>query len=47
MELAINSIVPRSMGNVPFEVAYGYNAHLRMDFTLDTLVQVQSAKEVA
>ena len=47
MELAINSTVARSTGKVPFEVAYGDNVHLPMDFTLDTPVQVRSAKEVA
>ena len=47
MELAINSTVARSTGKVPFEVAYGDNVRLPMDFTLDTPVQVQSAEEVA
>ena len=47
MELAINSTVARSMGKVPFEVVYGDNVRLPMDFTLDTPVQVRSAKEVA
>ena len=47
VELAINSTVARSTGKVPFEVAYGDNVHLPMDFTLDTPVQVRSAEEVA
>ena len=47
MELAINSTVARSTGKVPFEVAYGDNVRLPMDFTLDTPVQVRSAEEVA
>ena len=47
VELAINSTVARSTGKVPFEVAYGDNVRLPMDFTLDTPVQVWSAEEVA
>ena len=43
MELAINSTVARSTGKVPFEVAYGDNVRLPMDFTLDTPVQVSNA----
>ena len=47
VELAINSTMAKSTGKVPFEVVYGENVRLPIDFALDTPVQVRSAEEVA
>ena len=47
VELAINSMVARSMGKAPFEMLYGENVQLPIDLVLGSPVQVRSAEEVA
>ena len=47
VELAINSMIARSMGKAPFEMLYGENVRLPIDLVLGSPVQVRSAEEVA